>query len=224
MRQTFADRKVETCPAARQTPRRRQAPAADAHPVDRGCAMPGPWSRGPRFFFKWARFQAQPISCPRFDQRGLKPGPAAIPDRLSQPLAARPRRGRWSSKRRRRAATLELSAQQLLDGVARLPATSIHINQQPGRAGADRSVRIVVRIRDPRTPSWLTTAGHEQGTMLFRWVRADSTPVPPPRVVRVRRAGQFSAKGRARSLDAAPIPTSPPPTTAVRTGPARAPL
>lgn len=52
---------------------------------------------------------------------------------------------------------------------------------------ADGSVRIVVADRDPGLPgvTWLDTEGHREGTMTLRWLLADATPVPSPRVVRV---------------------------------------
>jgi hypothetical protein len=48
----------------------------------------------------------------------------------------------------------------------------------------DGSVKIVVAHKDPGCPNWLTTAGHPCGTMLFRWVKADSHPQPKTRVVK----------------------------------------
>jgi hypothetical protein len=46
-------------------------------------------------------------------------------------------------------------------------------------------VRLVVAHEDPGLPNWITTAGHTQGTMCFRWVRADAHPVPSTRVVKL---------------------------------------
>lgn len=52
---------------------------------------------------------------------------------------------------------------------------------------ADGSVKIVLAARDPQLPgvTWLDSEGHGEGTMVLRWLLADETPVPTPRVVRV---------------------------------------
>ncbi len=47
------------------------------------------------------------------------------------------------------------------------------------------SVRIVVAHEDPGLPNWIETAGHHQGTMCFRWIRADEHPQPQTRVVKL---------------------------------------
>jgi hypothetical protein len=41
----------------------------------------------------------------------------------------------------------------------------------------------VVSGRDPGVANWLDTAGHDRGPMIFRWLRADSHPVPTTRVI-----------------------------------------
>jgi hypothetical protein len=61
----------------------------------------------------------------------------------------------------------------------------IAINKASAVYRDDGSVRIVVAHRDPGVENWLTTAGHRQGTMCFRWVRADRTPQPQTRVVKL---------------------------------------
>jgi hypothetical protein len=48
---------------------------------------------------------------------------------------------------------------------------------------ADGVLRAVVAHRDPGVANWLDTAGHRQGPMIFRWLRADAAPVPTTRVV-----------------------------------------
>ena len=45
------------------------------------------------------------------------------------------------------------------------------------------AVRIIVAHRDPGLPNWLTTAGHDCGTMCLRWVKAREFPEPRTRVV-----------------------------------------
>jgi hypothetical protein len=47
----------------------------------------------------------------------------------------------------------------------------------------DRVFRAVVSSRDPGITNWLDNAGHGQGPMIFRWLRADSHPVPRTRVI-----------------------------------------
>ena len=51
----------------------------------------------------------------------------------------------------------------------------------------DGSVQLIVAHRDPGVPgsTWLDTEGHVEGTMTLRWLLADSTPVPKPRLCRV---------------------------------------
>ncbi len=64
----------------------------------------------------------------------------------------------------------------------------IHLNKFTATANADGSVRIVVAHRDPGVANWLSTAGHDCGTMLFRWVGlADREGIvhPQTRVVAV---------------------------------------
>lgn len=62
----------------------------------------------------------------------------------------------------------------------------IHLNQHSAVREPDGSVRIVVAHGDPgpRFPNWLSTAGHTQGGMLFRWIGAESHPAIDTRVVR----------------------------------------
>jgi hypothetical protein len=61
----------------------------------------------------------------------------------------------------------------------------ISINKQEARYRPDGSVRIVVAHTDPGMENWIETAGHNVGTMCFRWVRArGSHPQPRTRVVK----------------------------------------
>jgi hypothetical protein len=62
---------------------------------------------------------------------------------------------------------------------------TIHVNQHTARYADDGSVRIVVAHRDPGVDNWIDTAGHAQGTMCFRWIRAAEHPQPRTRVVKV---------------------------------------
>ncbi len=59
----------------------------------------------------------------------------------------------------------------------------VHLNSADAVVGDDGVVQIVVAARDPGHPNWMDTAGHDHGTMGFRWVRADAHPIPTTRVV-----------------------------------------
>jgi hypothetical protein len=62
------------------------------------------------------------------------------------------------------------------------------VGTSKGRATyrADGTVRIALAHRDPGLPgiTWLDTEGHGEGSMTLRWLLAEHTPVPTPRVVR----------------------------------------
>ncbi|HPG27509.1 MAG TPA: DUF1214 domain-containing protein [Myxococcota bacterium] len=60
----------------------------------------------------------------------------------------------------------------------------IHVNKHTATYEPDGSVRIVVAHEDPGVPNWIHTVGHRQGTMCFRWIRADEHPQPRTRVVK----------------------------------------
>ena len=61
---------------------------------------------------------------------------------------------------------------------------TIHVNKHTAVYDPDGSVRIVVAHEDPGVPNWINTVGHSQGTMCFRWIRADEHPQPSTRVVK----------------------------------------
>ena len=63
----------------------------------------------------------------------------------------------------------------------------VHVNKHTAHYEPDGSVRIVLTHRDPgpRWKNWLTTAGHDQGGMLFRFVEAKEHPPLETRVVKV---------------------------------------
>jgi hypothetical protein len=61
----------------------------------------------------------------------------------------------------------------------------VQLNKHSAAYGPDGSIKIVVSERDPGMPNWIQTAGHRQGTMTFRWIKADSYPVPSVRVFRL---------------------------------------
>jgi Protein of unknown function (DUF1214) len=47
----------------------------------------------------------------------------------------------------------------------------------------DGAFRAVIAQRDPGVANWLDTAGHSQGPVIFRWLRASAAPVPETRLV-----------------------------------------
>ena len=47
----------------------------------------------------------------------------------------------------------------------------------------DGVVRAVVAHRDPGVPNWLDTVGHRQGSLIYRWNLADTSPVPATQVL-----------------------------------------
>ena len=61
----------------------------------------------------------------------------------------------------------------------------IHVNKHTARYRDDGSVRIVVAHEDPGVDNWIDTAGHSQGTMCFRWIRAEAHPQPQTRVMKI---------------------------------------
>ncbi|MAT95456.1 MAG: hypothetical protein CME59_23050 [Halioglobus sp.] len=60
------------------------------------------------------------------------------------------------------------------------------VNKHTAAYNSDGSVTVVVAHSDPGDdcPNWLTTAGHDQGGMLWRWVEADAHPPVECRVVK----------------------------------------
>jgi hypothetical protein len=61
----------------------------------------------------------------------------------------------------------------------------VHINSSQAVYRADGSFELAVAHADPGHPNWISTAGHEHGTMGLRWVLADAHPEPRARVVKV---------------------------------------
>ena len=62
----------------------------------------------------------------------------------------------------------------------------IHTNKHLATYRPDGSVAVIVAHQDPglADTNWISTVGHQQGTMCWRWVRPDSKPVPETRVVK----------------------------------------
>jgi hypothetical protein len=60
------------------------------------------------------------------------------------------------------------------------------LNCHSAQLEPDGSARFVVALRDPGTPNWLDTAGHNHGTVGVRWVGQDVEDIlPSTRVVKV---------------------------------------
>lgn len=55
----------------------------------------------------------------------------------------------------------------------------VWINGGQAVTGPDGGYRLVVAHRDPGEPNWLSTAGHRQGVLWFRWFLPETTPERP---------------------------------------------
>lgn len=60
----------------------------------------------------------------------------------------------------------------------------IHFNQHSASLADDGSVTLVVAHRDPSHPNWVETAGHDRGTMCWRWIGARDKPPVLAKVVK----------------------------------------
>jgi hypothetical protein len=70
---------------------------------------------------------------------------------------------------------------------------NIHLNKATAKYRADGSVQVVVAHEDPGVPNWLQTAGHDRGSMCWRWIRAKQHPQPRTRVVKLAELRSASA-------------------------------
>lgn len=61
----------------------------------------------------------------------------------------------------------------------------IWINSSKAKLEADGRVILVAAPKDPGFGNWIDTAGHSRGTALWRWVEADSHPLPRCRVIKL---------------------------------------
>ncbi len=61
---------------------------------------------------------------------------------------------------------------------------TIHFNKHTAHYEADGSVRIVVAHQRPPQPNWVETAGHNNGTLCWRWIGAERHPPVSARVVK----------------------------------------
>ena len=62
---------------------------------------------------------------------------------------------------------------------------TIHVNKHTAHYEADGSARLVVSHSDPGVPNWIETAGHNMGTMCWRWIGADRHPLLHTRVAKL---------------------------------------
>ena len=62
---------------------------------------------------------------------------------------------------------------------------TIHVNKHTAHYEAVGSVRLVVSHSDPGLPNWIETAGHDMGTMCWRWIGADRHPPVATRVMKL---------------------------------------
>jgi hypothetical protein len=63
---------------------------------------------------------------------------------------------------------------------------SVHVNSHTARYEPDGSLKVMIAAEDPGIANFLDTAGHTSGTMLLRWTRAATHPVPKCSVVKLR--------------------------------------
>ena len=61
----------------------------------------------------------------------------------------------------------------------------ISLNNRNADLNKDGTLTIVISAFDPEMPNWIQTAGHEQGTMLLRWVGAKEHPCPSSHVKKI---------------------------------------
>jgi hypothetical protein len=62
---------------------------------------------------------------------------------------------------------------------------TITVNRHSAKLDPNGAVRVVVAHCDPGVANWIDTAGHAEGTMCWRWVRAKDHPQPMTRVVKL---------------------------------------
>lgn len=52
----------------------------------------------------------------------------------------------------------------------------IHVNKHTAHYETDGSVKVIVAHQDPGHPNWIETAGHNLGSMCWRWIGAEEHP------------------------------------------------
>jgi hypothetical protein len=61
----------------------------------------------------------------------------------------------------------------------------VALNKFSAKYTADGRLKLVIAARDPGTGNFIDTAGHTEGGMILRWVRAKTHPTPQCRVVKL---------------------------------------
>ena len=193
VRQTFLDREAET-PAELKIERincsedeRRPSPLTPRE-LDEGLKQVGALVAGaPLLFAKWARdFQRHSNELPMFDpQVALAAGGdpnityyhshwAIAQDEALLIEVMPPECEYWNFQ-------LNNYWMESLD----YRHHRVHTNKHLAHLEDDHSVRLVVAHENPGRPNWIETAGHNSGTMCFRWVRAREHPQPRTRLVKL---------------------------------------
>ena len=62
---------------------------------------------------------------------------------------------------------------------------TIHVNKHTAHYNDDGSVQVVISHTDPGHPNWIETAGHNDGTMCWRWIGAKVHPDVEWRVMKL---------------------------------------
>ena len=83
------------------------------------------------------------------------------------------------------------------------------LNGHQANIDADGVFRAVVAHEDPGVANWLDTVGHREGSLIYRWNLAESTPVPAARVIKLQDLAdhlrhdtpRVNADERARHID-----------------------
>ena len=65
----------------------------------------------------------------------------------------------------------------------------IHVNKHTAHYEDHGGVRLVVAHTDPGVPNWIETAGHNVGTMCWRWIGASVHPPVSCRVIKQSELG-----------------------------------
>lgn len=61
----------------------------------------------------------------------------------------------------------------------------IHVNNESAVLNDDGTVTVIVSAKKPASGNWISTAGHDRGTMLWRWTGAKDHPMPKTEIINV---------------------------------------
>lgn len=76
---------------------------------------------------------------------------------------------------------------------------STSLNDTQMAIDADGTMRLVVAAEDPGLSNWLDTEGRAEGMLSYRWVWAETAPVPRVRVVRLKALADVVPAGTSRT-------------------------